>query len=106
MLFCHGGIVFARRVDVFMPQNICNQVNIPGMLIEHRAVCAAQLVRRDVLEWGGQPRILFDHIFYSAGSYPVLLQRKKERGREGLAALHFSLLQIFGQRFFRLVIKI
>ena len=66
MLFRLCRIVFARGVDVFMPEHISNEIDVPSFMIKHGAVGTAQLVRRDLLERRGDGGIFFDQIFHAA----------------------------------------
>ena len=44
-LIQYGGIMLARRIDVFMPEHVGHKVYVAGFLIEHRAVRTAQFMR-------------------------------------------------------------
>ena len=42
------GIMAFGGIDVFMPKNVRNNVNVPGFLIEHGAIGTAELMRRNL----------------------------------------------------------
>ena len=63
----HGGIVLARGVDVRVPQDVRNQIDVLRGAVQIGAVGAAQLVRADLLlERRGNGGILLDQVFNRA----------------------------------------
>ena len=46
----YGCIVFAGRIDIFMAEHICNQIDVSCGPVEACAVGAAQFVRSDLFE--------------------------------------------------------
>ena len=66
------------RIDILVAQNICYEIDIPCFLVQSGAVCAAELVRRDLLGSRDLPCILFNHVFHSLHAHPVPLGRVEE----------------------------
>ena len=69
------GIMAAGCVDVAVSQNIRNQVNIAGLLIQIGAKGGSQLVRTDLFERRNDGGILFYQIFNAADIDSFTLKR-------------------------------
>ena len=69
-----------RGVDVGMPQNVRDEVNVPGRPIEIRAVGRTELVRRDVFRGRDGLGILFDHILHGPRGHALFLRGEEEGG--------------------------
>ena len=50
MIVLHRSVMLPRGIDILMAKYISHEVNIARILIEHRTVGAAQLVRRDLFD--------------------------------------------------------
>lgn len=48
MIVLHRSVMLPCGIDILMSQNVCNEVNIPGFLIQRRAVGGTELMRRDL----------------------------------------------------------
>ena len=72
------GIVFPGRIDIFMAQYICHQIDIAGFPVETGAVCTAELMRRYFFQIRHQAAVFFYQIFHTAHLQPFLLQLQKQ----------------------------
>ena len=64
MILGHCGVVFARRVDIRMAQNIRDKVNITGFPVQIRTKGAPQFVRADLFfERRSNGGVFLDHVF-------------------------------------------
>ena len=62
-IFLNGGIVFPRRIDVFMAEHIGDDVNIFRLPVQLRAVGTAQLMRGDLFKRRNKFTVLFYKVF-------------------------------------------
>ena len=65
--------MLAGGINVFVPKNVCYQVDVPGLLIEGCAVGTSKFVRGDPLGSGHAGCVFFYQILYRAHIHPFPL---------------------------------
>ena len=74
MIVLHRSVMLPRGIDILMSQNVCNEVNIPGFLIQRRAVGGTELMGRDLFCRCDERSVFFDQIFHAAHRHAPVLQ--------------------------------
>ena len=77
-LVVHGCIMLFGGIDVFVSQNICNQIDITGFLIKGSTISASKLMRCNFLGSGNLGCIFFYQIFHSLDANTFPLSGEKE----------------------------
>ena len=68
-----------RRIHILVPQHIRHQINIPCLLIQCGSVCAAQLMRRNLLGSCDLTGVLLHKVLNGLHPDPFPLSRIKQR---------------------------
>ena len=71
-------IMFLCCIDIFMPQNICDKINVSGFFIKCCSVSAAQFMWSYLLIRSDLPGVLLYHIFNSLNAHPFSLGRQEQ----------------------------
>ena len=69
----------ACGIDVFIAQDVGDQINIARFIIEHCAKGGTEFMRRYFLEWRDDGRVFFHKLLNCALTDSFVLQREKER---------------------------
>ena len=97
-----------RGIDVSMPQNIGDDIDIARFTVEGGAIGGTQFMRRNLFEGSNDSGVLFDEIFHGPDDDPAILhgQEKRRGGFLRNAGILLFLLQIGDERVGDLVGKI